>query len=272
VLHELGARGATASAELVVSTLAMRACAYAPEILTLSLTGRRRTGGLRGSWLGEPGNTGLALERAIGAIDTFMHAHGDRREGVVVSLEGAGDPLLYSRWREIVAHARAAGVAAIHLRTELLCDPHTLELVRDAGLDVLSVDLLADKSETYQRVTGLSEHARAVENTESLLAARGGGRGPTWIVPRITRCDEVYEEIEAFYDRWIMRAGWCVIDPMPRAMEGARVAPLPRPGNIEARDLSTRAFVEAIPGVFPLTPAQAAGLIEQKATQHEPAA
>ncbi|MFO0835142.1 MAG: 6-hydroxymethylpterin diphosphokinase MptE-like protein [Phycisphaerales bacterium] len=272
VMHELGARGATASAELVVSTLATRARAYAPEVLTLSLTGRRRTGGLRSSWLGEPGSTGLAFERAIGAIDTFMQANGDRHQGVVVSLEGAGDPLLYSRWREVVAHARAAGAAAIHLRTELLCDPHTLELVRDAGLDVLSVDLLADRGETYQRVTGLSEHGRAVENIESLLAARGEGRGPTWIVPRITRCDEVYEEIEAFYDRWIMRAGWCVIDPMPRAMEGARIAPLPRPACIEARDLSTRAFVEAIPGVFPLTPAQAAELIEQKATQHEPAA
>lgn len=272
MMHELGARGATASAELIASMLAERARVFTPEILTLSLTDRRRTTCLRSAWLGEPGNTGLALERAIGAIDTFVRAHGDRREGVVVSLEGPGDPLLYARWREVVAHARSAGAAAVHVRTELLCDPHTLELVRDAGIDVLSIDVLAEKPETYRRVAGLGEFARVLENVQALLAARTEGRGPTWIVPRITRCDEVYEEIEAFYDRWIMSAGWCVIDPAARAIEGARITALPRPTGVEARDLSTRAFVEAIPSVWPLTPAQAAGLIEQKATQHEPAA
>lgn len=272
VMHELGARGATASSESIASALAARARVFSPEILTLSLTNQRRTRGLRDAWLGVPGNTGLALDRAVGAIDTFMRADGRTREGVVVSLEGAGDPLLHARWREVVAHARSAGVAAVHLRTELLCDPHTLELVRDAAIDVLSVDLLADTPETYQRITGLAEHARVVENVECLLAPRDGGRGPAWIVPRLTRCDAVYREIERFYDRWLMRAGWCVIDPAPRAIEGERIAPLPRPGGVEARDLSTRAFVEAIPGVFPLSPAQAAGIIEQKATQHEPAA
>lgn len=272
VMHELGARGATASAELIVSTLAARARVFTPEILTLSLTDRRRTCGLRSAWLGEPGNAGLALERATGAIDTFMHSRAGRSEGGVVSLDGPGDPLLYSRWREVVSHAKSAGAAAVHVRTELLCDPHTLELVRDAGIDVLSIDVLADRPETYQRLTGLGEHARVLENVQALLAARGEGRGPTWIVPRMTRCDEVYEEIESFYDRWIMRAGWCVIDPPARAVGGARIAALPRPVCVEARDLSTRAFVEAIPSVLPLTPAQAAGLIEQKATQHEPAA
>ncbi|MBL8761681.1 MAG: DUF115 domain-containing protein [Phycisphaerae bacterium] len=270
-IHELGARAATASAELIASTLAARPRVYAPEVLTLSLTNQRRTRALRSAWLGEPANSGLAFERAKGAIDTFLHTHAQGREGVVVSLEGAGDPLLHARWREIVAHAKAAG-AVVHLRTELLGDPHTLELVRDADIDIVSVDLLADTPETYRRITGLDEHARAVENIQSLLAARGRPRAPAWVVPRLTRCDEVYAEIESFYDRWIMSAGWCVIDPMPRAIDGSRVAPLPRPACVEARDLSTRAFVEVVPPVFPLTPAQAAGLIEQKAAQHEPAA
>lgn len=267
VWHELGARGASASAELAASTCMSRVAKFTPEILTLSLTNQRRTRAARSAWLGEPGTIGLAFERAIGAIDTFLGG----RSGVVVSLEGVGDPLLHARWREIVSHARQGGAAAIHLRTELLCDPLTMETLRGSGVDIVSVDLLANTAETYRKLTGLDEHARVVENIGALLSGRAAG-GPTWVVPRITRCDEVYGEIEAFYDRWIMDAGWCVIDPLPRAVAGARIAPLPRPASVEQRDLSTRAAVEALPAVFPLSPAQAAGLIEQKAAQHEPAA
>ena len=57
-----------------------------------------------------------------------------------------------------------------------------------------------------------------------------------WVVPRITRCDAVYEEIEAFYDHWLMQAGAAVIDPLPVPMPGQRIAPLPLPACVRARD------------------------------------
>jgi hypothetical protein len=66
------------------------------------------------------------------------------------------------------------------------------------------------------------------------------GRPHPWIVPRITRCDAVYEEIERFHDRWLMVAGSASIDPLPNAIAGQRIAPMPKPKLMVLRDAATR--------------------------------
>src|SRR5690606_888365 len=62
------------------------------------------------------------------------------------------------------------------------------------------------------------------ERTEGPLGAKAPPE--RWIVPRITRCDDTYTEIEGFYDHWLNILGHAVIDPLPRAIEGQRIAPL----------------------------------------------
>ena len=46
----------------------------------------------------------------------------------------------------------------------------------------------------------------------------------------MTRCDAAYEEVESFYTRWMSRADWCVLDPLPPGSPLAgRIEALPLP-------------------------------------------
>jgi hypothetical protein len=66
--------------------------------------------------------------------------------------------------------------------------------------------------------------------------ARSGRCLPrTWIVPRLTRCDATYDDIEGFYDRWMLTWGACALDPLTHEEPGDRIAPLPLPGVVANR-------------------------------------
>ena len=131
----------------------------------------------------------------------------------------------------LIASARRAGFASVHVRTTLDTEREHVEALRDAEPDIISVDLLATTEQTYRALTGTDHFNRVIEHTELLLDTRHNtGPIPTpWIVPRITRRDAVYEEIESFYDYWLCRAGAAMIDPLPGPIEGERIAPLTPP-------------------------------------------
>lgn len=147
--------------------------------------------------------------------------------------------------------AARAGFIVQHLRLDLAVPPHEAEpLLRDLGggegVTVVSIDLHASTGQTYRAVTGHDGLEDAESNTRWLIRASRGGGGigipRLWVVPRITRREAVYEEIERFYDGWLMEAGACVIDPMPGAEPsagGGRIRPLPRPAWVEEVDAST---------------------------------
>ncbi|MBL0922155.1 MAG: hypothetical protein IBJ10_08520 [Phycisphaerales bacterium] len=118
------------------------------------------------------------------------------------------------------------------------------------GADVLSVDLLATEAPTYALLTGRDLFDEAHENFERLLARRSENAWADgwWAVARITRCDAVYEQVEPFYDRWTLRCGAAVIDPLPAAPgpwseEGGRIGPLPTPAHARARLARERVHV-----------------------------
>lgn len=134
--------------------------------------------------------------------------------------------------------------SAVHVRTRLLCEPEVIDEVLDAGVDVISVDLLAESAGVYGAVTGRSGHGAIVagadefsharQNMEHLLAQKRERSGAAWlskplVVARMTRCDAAYADVESFYNRWMTRADWAVLDPLPSEREGERIAPLPIP-------------------------------------------
>lgn len=207
--------------------------ASSPAHLILELTDARFVPG--------PASAFVAEESAAGLIVDFAR----RNPAGVITLGGRGDPLIHPRCADVIRAARAAGIAAVHLRTDLIAEDHVIDLVLSVLPDVVSIDLHASTAETYRLVTGHDCFAQALANTERLLNARTfqGGLPHPWIVPRITRRDAVYGQIEGFYDRALYFAAAGVIDPLTRSFPGERIAPLPKPASLVARDAASRLYV-----------------------------
>ncbi|QOJ00418.1 MAG: motility associated factor glycosyltransferase family protein [Phycisphaeraceae bacterium] len=154
---------------------------------------------------------------AVGAIE----AHASRRPDLALTLRG--DPLSHPAIERVIRSARRAGVAGIHVRT-----PARADIPDGLDADVISVE--------FEGGTGADPAAE--RRVRELIASRAmGGEGlcVPWIVPRLTRRDGVYSEIEGFFDRWLAEAGACVIDPLESAVEGERIGPLPVPESERAR-------------------------------------
>ena len=141
----------------------------------------------------------------------------------VMTFAGAGDPLMHADVARFVRLAKETGVRAVHMRTELLAPPEVLESVVAAGVDVLSVELDADSRETYRRTHGIDRFDEAIRNIERVFSMRsvlagpagGGAFAVPWVVPRLQRRLESYEDIDSFFDRWQHVLGTPVVDGPP---------------------------------------------------------
>jgi hypothetical protein len=151
----------------------------------------------------------------------------------------------------VIAELKAAGrFRAVHVRTSLAVDPLVFSLTLPAIssiADVVSVDCIAGAAETYEALTGRAAFDTMMTNIDTLLAARKprGGLLTPWIVPRITRRDAVYAEIESFFDKAMLVAGWGVIDPSPAPIAGDRIEPLPLPAAARVKELLTIMEIDA---------------------------
>ena len=146
---------------------------------------------------------------------------GDAQDALI-TLGGVGDPLQHPDCLEFIAMAIEAGVQGVHLRTELQCSPELAARLATSGVQAISVDINADTRETYHRVMGHDGFETVLANMQQLIESRrsvcGAGVGAfalPWIVPRIQRRVETYEDIESFYERWQRLLGTPVIDPIP---------------------------------------------------------
>jgi hypothetical protein len=187
-----------------------------------------------------PGAASLTLQLAAGGELMSADVAGAiiaEAGGVPITLAG-DDPLDHPEVFELIALARERGV--VHVRTSLGAGDEVLERLISANPDIVSIDLVANTPETYTRLTGRDGHERVVASVTRLLESRSTTDAPDalpapWIVPRITRRDDVYEEIEPFFDHWIMTAGACVIDPLAAPNDAERIAPLPMPTSLARR-------------------------------------
>ncbi len=221
--------------------------AAGPAELTLEICPGRLTSGRRAHW--ERGSVGaierpvMSAARAIGLIEQYSTARCDG----VVTLGGFGDPLQHPEVLEIAKAASAlvaeGRLGATHLRTDLVCDPALVDALGATGVDIVSVDLMAETAPTYTRLMGAPLFERARTNLVRLLTASRESRTGFprfWVVPRITKCDSTLAEVEDFYDRWTVLAGAACIDPLPISIPGERIAPLPAPARARAAWLASR--------------------------------
>ena len=192
---------------------------YTPQHLMVELnTGRQ------GSGASSPHRMG-SVQRAVMTERRFARLVEQVAESrdCVMTLCGAGDPLLHPDVARFVRMAKEGGVRGVHIRTELLAPRAVLDAVIEAGADVLSVELDADDAATYRRMHGVDRFRDALANIEHALGSRahlagsgGAAYATPWIVPRLQRRVESYEDIDTFFDRWQHLIGTPVIEgPAP---------------------------------------------------------
>lgn len=157
--------------------------------------------------------------RAVDLVQQ-LGAQGD----VSVMLGGLGDALEHDGWLKVVEAAHDAGVMGIGIETDLLCDDATIEQLRDAPVDAVSVRINADTAAVYEQLMGVDGFKTVLDNLQSLYApgsryyrgARDGlgnsGGGFGWIVPRLIKVADNLRDMETFFERWMRLAGWAVID------------------------------------------------------------
>lgn len=210
-----------------------------PREITLELTTVRPARGDRFPFapLNDP-RTPIKPSDARRLIDELARTNPDAR----LTLAGLGDPLQHDACIDVIHAAKNAGLPFVHVRTDLLCAHDTLDRLIGAPVDVVSVDLLAHQAHTYRTITGLDRFRDALENFDELLKRRtlAGGMPAPWVVPRLTRRDAVYEEIEVFFDKWILLAGAAIIDQLPEERFAERIEPLGKPRVVVERDARRR--------------------------------
>jgi len=219
-----------------------------PLHVTLELTTDRRAAHPTGRCCTDRGS--MCAETARSIIEQ-LDPHS---RPIALSFAGAGDALLHAEALELIRFAKQRGIAGVHIRTDLLCEnTNDLAALLETGVDVVSIDIGASSPETYAQLRECKHYDRVLSNTEWLIHNRTltSGVPNTWVVPRITRRDEVYEQIEQFYDGWLLVGASPVIDALHAPIDGARIEPLGMPAHIEQRD-NRVAFTVLADGTVPV--------------------
>jgi len=126
---------------------------------------------------------------------------------------GVGDPLLAGDALSIIHAAAEAGIAAIHVETDLVgLDASTVKALGAAPIDVLSVHLPAVTATTYADMMGVDALGEVIQNIKYLLESRKQhDRGVPLVVPTFIKCQRNLAETEPWYDQWLRALGSAVI-------------------------------------------------------------
>jgi hypothetical protein len=170
-------------------------------------------------------------------------------DDAVLTMAGAGDPLLHPEFDAIIRAAKHAGVRGVHIRTELCCQRDIIDRLLASGVDVVSVDLHADRAATYEQMMGDDRFEAVLRNIEYLvehrarLTAHAGTAALAipWVVPRLQRRRETLDDMDSFFDRWMHILGTAVIegpptfDPASKGNDG-HLIPVIQPAQVRQRD------------------------------------
>jgi len=204
-----------------------RAC---PRTIVLETCSGRLASGQWGLW---KRNSIEPIERPVLSIaqaHTVFAQACALRDDVTVVFDGVGDPLMHPDAMGLIQLAKEDGVGCVELRTDLLREGIEAKELLESGVDILSVDLLADTHKTYAMLTGQDRLDQVYGRMQGIFdEMHSEALNRVWFVPRIMRCDVVYGEIEQFFDKWLMLCGSAVIDPLPEHMTDQRIRRLPIP-------------------------------------------
>ena len=243
VAERLGSRFAEADAAAVVAggepteqVLWASASAF-PGMVTLELTPRREA---RGPITPQGYVNFQRPDLEVRLAERVFEELAEAGE-VALTLGGLGEPLLHPDWERIVRAAKRAGVMALCVETDLLCDSDDIKRLIEIEPDVISVRLNADTSKIYRSVMGVDAFDTVATNLRVLFSKRK--RGYPWIVPRLIKTPETLADMESFFERWLRAEGAAVIEPARPGcglMPVLSPVPMAPPRRVPCRQLADR--------------------------------
>jgi hypothetical protein len=208
-VHLNGHLVSTQAEELAIS---MRGCEVAdrlPREVVLELSTRRATSPQY--WPGKY----LQIDRPemTLAIAEKLFTELSLLDDIRLTLAGVGDPLLSPVCFQIIAAAKAAGISAIGIETDLVSiAPDDLHRLATSGIDVISVHFPAATATTYAPLMGVDGFSRVYHNLGQLEEQiRTANMGTPLICPIFTKTAANLAEMELWYDYWVQRLGHAVI-------------------------------------------------------------
>lgn len=134
-------------------------------------------------------------------------------DDVCVVLGGFGEPLLHSRFAEVLAALRRAEVFALAVRTNgLALDEAAIGAILEHGVEVVAFLLDATTATTYRHVHGHDGLQTALDRIEALRRATASAqRAVPLIACEMVKSLATYPEMEAFHDGWLRAGAWPVL-------------------------------------------------------------
>ncbi len=132
----------------------------------------------------------------------------------LVVLGGFGEPLLHPQLDEILGILSRAGIFGVALRTNgLALNDAVIASLVEHRIDVVALLLDAWTDDFYRRLHDGQELATVTAAVERLEAARGAAHQVEPVVlPHLIKTTETIDEMDDFFDGWIRRVGWAVIE------------------------------------------------------------
>ncbi len=213
-----------------VAALTQTGRTQSPRTLVLETCTGRLLGGDWGRW--KRGSLEAIERTPISLSDThaMLRELCDLREDASVVFDGVGDPLMHPDALDLIALAKEDGAACVELRTDLMREGIDTATLLESGVDILGVDIVADHAQAYQDLTAVDGYERVCDRLQGLYDALGSEEHQVWLAARMTRCERTLDQVESFYDKWLMLTGCAIIDPLPGFVHNQRVAQLPIPG------------------------------------------
>jgi hypothetical protein len=182
-------------------------------------------------------------DRAASLFEQLAREADDLR----LTIAGIGDPLLCDELLPVVEAARSAGIAAIHVETDLVAGD--IAGLARSEIDVVSFHAPALSQQTYANVMGADRYTAVLENVRTFIAERARrSRGVPILVPTFTKCRENLGEMEAWYDQWLRALGAAVVSG-PSDFAGQipdiAVADMSPPKRVPCRRLWSRLVIHS---------------------------
>lgn len=151
---------------------------------------------------------GIAINRKTGFMDINLckkiidevSQYGD----TLVSLIGAGEPLLYPGLVQMVRYAKMGGNKTHIITNGQLLTSEMSEKLIDAGLDMIGISVDGVTKLVHEKIRKGSNFNKVVNNVEELLKLKNQRRSALPLVRiMIVEMEENKHEVDAVIDRWL---------------------------------------------------------------------